>query len=69
MPIWPRHPKDDDPPIRSILILLDTLTPAERRGLANSLLRAAWSATLEQTRVILLDAAVERGHNIFGGAI
>jgi hypothetical protein len=25
---------------------LDVLTPAERRDLANSLLRAAWSATL-----------------------
>lgn len=46
MPIWPRFPPDDDPPIRSILILLDTLTPAERRDLANSLLRAAWCATL-----------------------
>ena len=70
MPIWQRHPEDDgDPPIRSILILLDTLTPAERRDLANSLLRAAWCATLEQTRVILLDAAVELDHSIFGGAI
>lgn len=30
-----------------MLILLDMLSPAERRDLANSLLRAAWSAALE----------------------
>jgi hypothetical protein len=35
------------------------LTPAERRDLANALLRAAWSAVLEQTRVTLLDLLVE----------
>jgi hypothetical protein len=52
----------------SVLILLDTLSPAERRDLANSLLRAAWCATLEQTRVLLLDALVEIDHNLFGGA-
>jgi len=34
---------------------LDLLTPAERRDLANALLRAAWSAALEETRVLLLD--------------
>jgi hypothetical protein len=52
----------------SILILLDTLTPAERRDLANSLLRAAWCATLEQTRVLLLETLVEVDNNVFGGA-
>jgi hypothetical protein len=67
MPIWSREP-DEEPRIDSILILLDTLTPAERRDLANSLLRAAWCATLEQTRVLLLDTLVEIDHNIFGGA-
>ena len=67
MPIWPREP-EDDLPITSVLILLDTLTPAERRDLANSLLRAAWCATLEQTRVLLLDTLVEIDHNVFGGA-
>ncbi len=67
MPIWSREP-DEEPRIDSILILLDTLTAAERRDLANSLLRAAWCATLEQTRVLLLDALVEIDHNIFGGA-
>jgi hypothetical protein len=37
MPIWRREP-DDDPPITSVVILLDTLSAAERRDLANSLL-------------------------------
>lgn len=67
MPIWSREP-DEEPRIDSILILLDTLTAAERRDLANSLLRAAWCATLEQTRVLLLDTLVEIDHNVFGDA-
>ncbi len=67
MPIWSREP-EDDAPTTSVLILLDTLSAAERRDLANSLLRAAWCATLAQTRVLLLDALVEIDHNIFGGA-
>lgn len=67
MPIWRREP-DEEPRIDSILILLDTLTPPERRDLANALLRAAWCATLEQTRVLLLDAAVAMEHEIFGDA-
>jgi hypothetical protein len=67
MPIWPREP-DDDAPITSVLILLDTLSPPERRDLANSLLRAALCATLEQTRALLLDALVEIDDAVFGGA-
>jgi hypothetical protein len=54
MRLWSREP-DEDPRIDSILILLDTLDPAERRDLANALLRAAWSASLEETRVLLVD--------------
>ncbi len=54
MRFWSREP-DEEPRIDSILILLDTLSPAERRDLANALLRAAWSASLEETRVLLLD--------------
>jgi hypothetical protein len=42
-----------------VLILLDPLSPAERRGVANALLRAAWSAALEKTRMLLLDLLVE----------
>jgi hypothetical protein len=38
---------------------LDVLTPAERRDLANSLLRAAWSAALPETRVLLLDLLIQ----------
>jgi hypothetical protein len=63
-----RQPDDEDPTIDSVLIALDTLSPAERRDLANSLLRAAWCATLEQTRVFLLGALVEIDHNISGDA-
>ena len=37
---------------------LELLTAAERRDLANALLRAAWSASLEETRVLLLDLLV-----------
>ena len=43
----------------TVSIDLDCLTPAERRDLANALLRAAWSATLSETRVLLLDAFAE----------
>jgi hypothetical protein len=38
---------------------LQLLMPAERRDLANALLRAAWSATLAQTRMLLLDLLIE----------
>jgi hypothetical protein len=41
--------------MRFLGIDLDLLTPAERRDLANALLRAAWSAALEDTRILLLD--------------
>ena len=44
--------------MRTLAVDLDQLTPAERRDLANALLRAAWSATLEQTRVLLLDMLI-----------
>ena len=45
--------------MRILGIDLDLLTPAERRDLANALLRAAWSASLEETRVLLLDLLIE----------
>jgi hypothetical protein len=38
---------------------LDVLSLAERRDLANALLRAAWSAVLQETRILLLDLLVE----------
>jgi hypothetical protein len=41
-----------------LAIDLDLLTTAERRDLANALLRAAWSAALEETRVLLLDLLI-----------
>ena len=48
---------------------LGLLTPAERRDLANALLRAAWSATLPETRVLLLDLLIEVDGATAGGAI
>jgi len=44
--------------VRNVLITIDLLTPGERRDLANALLRAAWGAALEETRVLLLDFAI-----------
>ena len=45
--------------MRTLSIDFQRLTPAEHRDLANALLRAAWSATLAETRVLLLDLFVE----------
>jgi hypothetical protein len=52
--------------MRFLGIDLDLLTPAERRDLANALLRAAWSAALEETRVLLLDLLVEVDDSVLG---
>jgi hypothetical protein len=49
--------------VSTVSIDLECLTPAERRDLANALLRAAWSATLTETRVLLLDAFQEAGND------
>jgi hypothetical protein len=54
--------------VRRLRIELDLLTPAERRDLANALLRAAWSAALEETRVLLLDLLVEVDDSVLGEA-
>ena len=45
---------------------LAVLTPAERRDLANALLRAAWSAALEETRILLLDLLIDTDNLILG---
>ena len=50
----------------TLRIELEQLTPAERRDLANALLRAAWSAVLEDTRVLLLDMLVETDESARG---
>lgn len=50
----------------SVQIDLQPLTPAERRDLANALLRAAWSAALEETRIMLLDLVVQADHGVLG---
>jgi hypothetical protein len=44
--------------MNALRIELEALTPAERRDLANALLRAAWTATLGETRILLLDLMV-----------
>ena len=53
--------------MRFLGIDLDLLTPAERRDLANALLRAAWSAALEDTRILLLDLLLEVDEAVVGG--
>jgi hypothetical protein len=53
--------------MRFLEIDVDRLTPAERRDLANALLRAAWSAALEETRVLLLDLLLEVDEAVVGG--
>lgn len=45
--------------VSELHITLDVMTPAERRDLANALLRGAWSAVLEETRIPLLDLVLE----------
>ena len=49
-----------------LCIELDTLRPAERRDLANALLRAAWSAALEETRILLLDLLLDVDEPVAG---
>ncbi len=68
MPICRKEP-DEEPPITSVLILLDTLSPAERRDLANAVLRAAWSAALEETRILLLDLVIAVDDAVIGGTV
>ena len=53
--------------MRILGVDLDLLTPAERRDLANALLRAAWSAALEDTRILLLDLLIEVDETAIGG--
>ena len=52
--------------MNTLYIELERLTPAERRDLANALLRAAWSAALEETRVLLLDLLTETDESVLG---
>jgi hypothetical protein len=55
--------------MKHLLIDLDLLTPGERRDLANALLRAAWSAALEETRVLLLDLLIEVDDAVLRGTV
>jgi hypothetical protein len=64
--------RESDPPgvrgVTQLLIELDVLSPAQRRDLANALLRAAWSAVLEDTRIALLDLLIEVDDTVLGDA-
>jgi len=51
-----------------LCIDVDRLSATERRGLANALLRAASSAVLEETRILLLDLLVEVDDALLGEA-
>ena len=61
----PHHPRRA---MGYLSIDLDLLSAAERRDLANALLRAAWSAVLQETRIALLDLIVEVDDTVLGGA-
>jgi hypothetical protein len=45
--------------VTELRITVDILTSADRRDLANALLRAAWSAVVEETRILLLGVVLE----------
>jgi hypothetical protein len=53
--------------VNTLGIDLDLLTPAERRDVANALLRAAWSATLADTRILLLDLLLKIDKRVIAG--
>lgn len=61
-----RSPLRERPSLRPLSLDLEPLSAAERRDLANALLRAAWSAVLEDTRVLLLDLFVEVDDAVLG---
>lgn len=48
-----------DGAMTQLRIDLDQLSPADRRDLANALLRAAWSAALNEVRILPLDLLAE----------
>jgi len=53
--------------MRFLGIDLNLMTPAERHDLAKALVRAAWSAALEHTRILLLDLLIEVDETAIGG--
>ena len=53
--------------VTNLHIELDPLTSMERRDLANALLRAAWSVTLPETRILLLDLLIEADESTVDG--
>jgi hypothetical protein len=53
--------------MRFLGIDLNLLTPVERHDLAKALVRAAWSAAFEDTRILLLDLLIEVDEAAIGG--
>jgi hypothetical protein len=58
---------EDQRNVSELRIALHALTPAERRDLANALLRAAWSAVLDETRALLLDLLLQADDTVLTG--
>jgi hypothetical protein len=52
--------------VTPLCIELGSLSATERRDLANALLRAAWSATLEEIRILLLDLLLAVDDSVLG---
>jgi hypothetical protein len=50
----------------ALMVDLASLTPAERRDLANALLRGAWYAALPSTPIVLLDALEDTDLQLHG---
>jgi hypothetical protein len=48
-----------DRAMTALRVEIDELSAAGRRDLANALLRAAWSAALDEVRILLLDLLTE----------
>jgi hypothetical protein len=48
-------------------IEIENLSPAGRRDLANALLRAAWSAVLEETRILLMGVLIDVDDTVLDG--
>jgi hypothetical protein len=45
--------------VTDLILQVESLSAAERRDLANALLRAAWSAALQETRIVLLELSIQ----------
>jgi hypothetical protein len=65
---WSERQRTELGAVSEVRVELDGLTAADRRDLANALLRAAWRGVAEETRVLVLDLLVEVDDAVLGGA-